>query len=297
MKTIGILSPGDMGSAVGRVLGDHGFDVLTCLRSRSDRTKQLAGDAGILDVETLEELVTEAELVLSILVPADAVEIARKIAAAIDATDADVTFSDCNAISPQSSEIMESIVTGAGGRYIDGSIIGGPPGRGTPPRFYVSGVHSGIMSELDGKGIEVRNIGDTVGRASGIKMCYAAMTKGTSALHLALLSAAEAMGLSDELANELSESQPEVLRRMQDQLPGLPSKSYRWIGEMQEIAETFDHSGVTPAFHQGAAEIFRLLSETPLARETPENIDRSRTLSETISALVAVRPAWAEPSD
>ena len=101
MKTIGILSPGDMGSAVGRVLGDHDFDVLTCLRSRSDRTKQLAGGAGIRDVETLEELVTEAELVLSILVPADAVEIARKIAAAIDATDSDVTFSDCNAISPQ----------------------------------------------------------------------------------------------------------------------------------------------------------------------------------------------------
>lgn len=297
MKTIGILSPGDMGHAVGRVLGDHGFDVLTCLRGRSDRTKQLAGNAGIRDIETLEELVVEAELVLSILVPADAVKIARQIAAAISATDADVIFADCNAVSPQSSEIMESIVTGVGGHYIDGSIIGGPPGRGTPPRFYVSGIDAGIMSELDGKGIRVRNIGDTVGRASGIKMCYAAMTKGTSALHLALLSAAEALGLSDELANELSESQPEVLRRMQAELPELPSKSYRWIGEMQEIAETFDHAGVTPAFHQGASEIFRLLSETPLARETPENIDRSRTLSQTISALTANRPAWAEPSD
>ena len=251
VKTVGVLSPGDMGHAVGRALKDHGLDVVTCLRGRSERTKQLAADAGIRDLQTLEELVTESELVLSILVPAEAVGVARQVVDAITAADADVAYADCNAVSPQSSEIMDSIVTGAGGRYVDGSIIGGPPRSGAAPRFYVSGVHAGIMSELDGKGIDVRNIGDTIGRASGIKMCYAAMTKGTSALHLALLTAAEALGLSDELANELSESQPEVLRRMQAQVPGLPSKSFRWIGEMEEIASTFDHAGVTPAFHQG----------------------------------------------
>ena len=294
IKTVGILSPGDMGHAVGRVLREHGIDVVTCLRGRSDRTKQLAADAGIRDLPTLERLVTESDLVLSILVPAEAVGVARQVADAIRSVDADVAFADCNAVSPQSSETMDSIITAAGGRYVDGSIIGGPPRSDAPPRFYVSGVHAGIMTDLDGKGIDVRNIGDTVGRASGIKMCYAAMTKGTSALHLALLTAAEALGLSEELANELGESQPEVLRRMQAQLPGLPSKSFRWIGEMEEIASTFDHAGVTPAFHQGAAEIFRLLSETPFARETAEDSDRVRTLEETISALVRNRPVWAD---
>ena len=141
------------------------------------------------------------------------------------------------------------------------------------------------MSELDGKGIDVRPIGDAVGRASGIKMCYAALTKGTYALQVALLTAAEAMGLSEELRAELMYSQPEAYKSMEGQLPGLPAKAFRWIGEMEEIAATFDHVGVTPYFHQGAADVFRLLSETPFAQETPETVDRSRTLAQTMSVV------------
>ena len=285
VNTVAILSPGDMGHAVGRALGEHGLDVITCLEGRSDRTRRLALKGNLRDVPSLDDLVSQADLVLSILVPSEALAVAQRVADALQATGADTPFADCNATSPQTAEKMEAIISRAGGRFIDGSIIGGPPGEGAPPRFYVSGPDAGIAAELDGKGIDVRPMGDAIGRASGIKMCYAALTKGTSALHTALLTAAEAMGLTKELRAELSSSQPEAYRRIEGQVPGLAANAFRWIGEMEEIAATFDHLGVTPHFHLGAAEVFRLLSRTPFAQETPETVDRSRTSAETIAVV------------
>ena len=285
VRTVAILSPGDMGHAVGRILRESGFDVITCLEGRSERTRELAGRAGFLAVASLGEMVKQADLILSILVPAEALAVSRQVAAALRDTGEATPFADCNAVSPQTAEAMDRVVTDAGGLFIDGSIIGGPPKPDASPRFYVSGPHADLMSELDGRGIDVRDLGRSVGRASGIKMCYAALTKGTSALQYALLTAAEAMGLSDELRGELKSSQGEAYTRMEKQLPGVPSKAFRWIGEMEEIAATFEHLGVTPRFHEGAADVFRLLSETPFASETPETVDAERSLEEMIAAV------------
>ena len=290
VKTVAILSPGDMGHAVGRALGETGLYVITCLQGRSERTRKLARRGNIRDVTNLEEMVTQADLILSILVPEEAVGVARSVADALRATGAETTFADCNAVSPRTTGKINSIISGVGGRYVDGSIIGGPPGAGPPPRFYVSGEPAAIMSELDGKGVDVRQIGDDIGRASGIKMCYAALTKGTFALHAAVLAAAEAMGLSSELRDEFMGSQKDTYRRMEAQVPGLHTKAFRWIGEMEEIVESFDNVGVTPRFHQGAAEMYRLISQTPFAHERPETLDSSRTLEETIYAIAQCLP-------
>ena len=288
VKTVAILSPGDMGHSVGRVLGEHGVDVITSLAGRSDRTAGLAEAAGIRDVRSLEDVVAQADLVLSILVPSDALDLARQVVVALRATGAATPFADCNAVSPQTATAMDAAITGAGAPFIDASIIGPPPGKGEAPRFYVSGARAPLMSELDGMGIEVRNLGPDIGRASGIKMCYAAMTKGTSALHVALLTAAEAMGLTDELRAELIYSQSAAYDRMESQLPGLPVKARRWIGEMEEIAATFDSLGVTPLFHRASVEVYRAMGDTPFAEDTPETMDSSRTLAETISAVAAL---------
>jgi 3-hydroxyisobutyrate dehydrogenase-like beta-hydroxyacid dehydrogenase len=245
-------------------------------------------------VPTLETLVTEADLILSILVPAEAVKLAQQVAEALKATETNTFFADCNAISPQTTERINTIITAAGGRYIDASIIGSPPGKGEAPRFYASGAYARIMSELDGKGIVVRPLGDAIGRASGIKMCYAALTKGSAALYVALLTAAEALGLSEELRTELQESQAATYKRMEAQIPSLSAKAFRWVGEMEEIAATFEQVGVTPHFHYGAAEIYRLFGDTPFAHETPETIDQNRTLAQTIAILAQALPSRVE---
>ena len=279
-----------MGHAVGRVLSEHGFDILTLLEGRSERTRALAQDAGFRTSASLNELMIEADLVLSILVPAHAEAVAKEIAQALEETGESTLIADCNAISPMRSEYIGQIVESAGGRYIDASIIGHPPGRDVAPRFYVSGSYTDSMMELDGKGIAVKNLGNDIGRASGIKMCYAALTKGTSTLQVALLTVAESLGLSVELHDELAYSQKGALDSMKSGISKLPPNAHRWIGEMEEIAETFAAEGMTPDFHLGAAAIYRLLEQTPYALESPENIDPNRTLAETIAATAAQLP-------
>ena len=290
LTTIAILSPGDMGHGVGKVLVEGGYRVITCLAGRSQRTRDLAAKAGFGDVPSLEEMTLQADLVMSILVPAEAVGVAGAVADAMRTTGASRPFADCNAVSPGSASVMASIIGEAGGDYIDGGIIGGSPAGGAKPRLYTSGPRAGLMDELDGNGIIVKNLGPSISRASGMKMCYASMTKGTNALRVAMLTVAESLGLYDELVEEQASSQGGALAAMESAIPGLPANAGRWIGEMEEIAATFEAVGVTPRFHQGAAEMFRLLDSTPFASESPETIDRTRTLKDTIEETARLLP-------
>ena len=286
VESVAILSPGDMGHSVGAVLREAGLDVITYLEGRSERTRGLAEAAGIEDVPDLETLVERADLVLSIMVPSEAKALATDVGQALRTMGEDTFFADCNAISPQTTLEIEEIIAGNGGRYIDASIIGGPPRGGYLTRFYASGDYAEVMSELDGKGIIVKQLGYEVGRASGIKMCYAGLTKGTSALQVAVLSLAESLGLSEELGEELASSQAQAYGQMQSGISRLPSKAGRWIGEMEEIAATYASQGLPPFFHQGAASIYKLLSQTSFADERAESIDEDRTTAETIRAAV-----------
>ena len=282
VDTIAILSPGDMGHAVGRALGAAGHRVITCLAGRSRRSRELAAAGNMADVGDLDQVVCAADLVLSIVPPSAAGETAAAVAAAMGRTEARPIYADCNAISPERARRIGATLAGAGAPFIDCGIIGRGPGHGPAPRFYVSGADVAAMVALDGKGIAVKPLGPEVGRASGLKMCYAGLTKGTFTLHTAVLLAAQSLGLGAELAEEFRFSQPQVYDRMRAVVPRLPADSARWIGEMEEIARTFEAAGVTPAFHQGAAAIFTLLAETPFARETRETMDTGRTLEDAI---------------
>ncbi len=286
-----------MGHGVGKVLAERGYTVITCLAGRSQRTRELAAAAGFGDVPSLEDVVREADLIMSILVPSQAAALATEVAQAMRATGTSRPFADCNAVSPRSASAIAAIIGGAGGDYIDAGIIGSSPARGAVPRIYTSGPGAGLMDELDGAGVAVRNLGPSIGRASAIKMCYASMTKGTNALRVAMLAAADSLGLYDELVEELGQSQGGTLSQMESGIPGLPANSGRWIGEMEEIAGTFEQAGVTPRFHQGAAEMFRLLAATPFADESPETIDSGRTLQETIRAITGLLRERAAASD
>lgn len=286
IRTVGIVSPGDMGHAVARELISGGKDVVACLSERSTRTRNLAVRSGIRDVSTLETLVSEADLLLSILVPSAAAKSAEEIAAAIARSGTSLHYVDCNAISPQTvSDIGESLQA-VNCRFTDGGIVGSPPSVRARPRLFVSGPHATELNQLDGMGFEIKVLGETIGQASGFKMCYAAMTKGTSALQYALTIAAQRMGLLNELLSEFSSSQAAAYGHMQRALPKLPAKSGRWVGEMEEIASTFAALGLPAGFHQAAAELYQMVSNTSLGRETPETIDANRDFTETIRTIV-----------
>ena len=150
---------------------------------------------------------------------------------------------------------MESVLKSGGARYVDASIIGGPPRNRSSPRLYASGDNVAELLQLRDFGLDVRALGDQLGRASGIKMCYAAMTKGTTALHAELLIAAEKLGLTKEVMAEFSNTQPAVVERMEGWMPGMPAKSRRWVSEMEEIEKTFSDLGLTPNIFKGVADM------------------------------------------
>ncbi|HCP24700.1 MAG: NAD(P)-dependent oxidoreductase [SAR202 cluster bacterium] len=285
IETLAILSPGDMGHAIGRLLRENELRVLTCLTGRSSRTRELSELAGIIDVPDMNDLVEQSDIVMSVTVSEAVPGLCKEIADAVKATGTDLLFAECNAIAPALSREMEGVLNASGARYVDASIIGGPPRNGSSPRVYASGDNVAEFEQLRDFGLDVRNLGPELGRASGIKMCYAAMTKGTTALHAELLIAAEKLGLTEEVMAEFAGSQPAVVQRMEGWLPGMPAKSRRWVSEMQEIEKTFSDMGLTPDIFKGVAEMYRMIGATPLGDENPESRDKDRTLQETVRII------------
>ena len=281
---VGLLSPGDMGHSIGAVLHANGLRVLTHLGGRSGRTRELAAAAGIEDTASLAELVRQADVLLCVLVPARATAVAEEVAAAMWATGADLLYVDCNAIAPRTVRAVGETILGAGGRFADVGIVGPPPRRpGT--RFYASGPGATEFAQLTEFGLEVRVVGDEIGQASGLKMCYGALTKGLQALGTELLVAARLMGLEETLRAEQRESIPDVLAWLEKSLPPMPPKAYRWVGEMEEIATCFGDLGLTPQILAGAAEMYRFVAETPLGRESLETRDKNRGMDGIVAAL------------
>jgi 3-hydroxyisobutyrate dehydrogenase-like beta-hydroxyacid dehydrogenase len=288
LPVIAILMPGDMGHGVGSALSNAGHTVVTCLAGRSEATRSLASRAGMQDTGTLVDLVGRADVILSILPPAAAVRLAQQIADAMRETGSTPVYVDCNAVSPATAREAGNAIAAAGAQFIDAGIIGLAPGKGGGTRFYVSGTDVSAMLALDGKGFDVISLGDEVGRASAMKMVYAALTKGTWTLQTAVMLAAEKLGLTEELTAEFAFSQKPALDAMRARIPRLPADSARWIGEMEEIAATFADAGVTPRFHDGAADIFRVLAQTPFAAETRETMDTSRTMEDALRVYAQV---------
>jgi len=283
LRVVGILSPGDMGSAIGRVLREHRLEVVTCLEGRSELTRLRAQEAGLRDVAGYDELVSEADLVLSVLVPSEALAVAQRVAESLRRTGATLVYADCNAIAPQTVAEMAGVLTEAGCTFVDAGIIGGPPGQGGGTRFYCSGPDCGAFESLRDYGLDVRLVGPTVGQASGLKMVYAASTKGTTALWTELLVAAKLLGLEEALMQELEGSA--VARPVMRGIPSMPRRARRWIGEMEEIAKTFEGLGLTPLMLRGAADLYRLVGETPLADQTSREPDPS--LAAVLAELAA----------
>jgi len=261
IQTVGLLSPGEMGSVVARLLIDRGMPVVTCLDGRGERTWERARSAGIRELATYEGLVEHCDLLLSILVPTEAEAAATRVAEALRRTGRRLLYVDCNAIAPDTARSVSEIIAAAGGTCIDAGIIGPPPTREGITRFYASGQRADEFAALAKHGLDVRVLGTGIGQASGFKMCYAALTKGTAALTIAQLVAASRLGLYEPLVEELQQSQPDRYSNMAHSLPATPAKAGRWIGEMEEIARTLASIGAPAGFHEGAAEIYRLVHE------------------------------------
>jgi len=235
--TIGIIAMGEMGSGVARRLHERGATVITQLTGRTAASAARAERAGAIPVSTDDEFAAQSDFILSIVPPGDAVALAQRLAPAIKRAGRKTLYVDCNAVSPQTAERIGATLEGTGCIYVDAGIIGPPPGANTRTIFYASGPGAKEFERLSEWGLSIRIMDGPNGAASAMKLSYAGITKGCTAIGSAMMLGATRHGTAGALLRELSESQPLLLNWMRGFVSRMPPKAYRWVAEMEEIAQ------------------------------------------------------------
>lgn len=251
--TIGLLHPGEMGAAVGATLTGAARRVLWASAGRSPATAARADAAGLTDAGSIDALCADSDVVLSIVPPHAALPLAREIAA----TGFSGVYVDANAVAPATAAEVAKAVREAGAAYVDGGIVGGPPGGKGSTRLYLSGERADQVAGLcAGTALDAAVLGDDPTAASAMKMVFAAWTKGSAALLLALRETARNYGVDEALVAQWSDSLPELPARSEQARASAAAKGWRWTGEMTEIAATFAAAGQPDGFHRAAAAVF-----------------------------------------
>jgi 3-hydroxyisobutyrate dehydrogenase-like beta-hydroxyacid dehydrogenase len=269
--TVAVIGVGEMGAAVGRRLRECGARVLTSLNGRSASSAERVRRAGLEVVEDDDCLVRDANFVLSIVPPGVAVEVAERLRGPLLGTQSRAAFIECNAIAPATSRRI-AVMLGAT-NFIDAGIIGGPPRLGTQdpaqgPRFYASGSSAALLNQLVTFGLDIAVLDGPVGAASGLKLAYAGLTKGLTALGAAMINAAARDGLDDALRTELARTQQQLLGRLEQYVPQMFPKAYRWVAEMEQIAEFVGSPAEGADIYKGVARLYEAIAD-PGAPDAP----------------------------
>jgi 3-hydroxyisobutyrate dehydrogenase-like beta-hydroxyacid dehydrogenase len=255
IKTVALLHPGEMGSAIGAGLARRGVRVVWASSGRSAETRARALAAGLEDLGSIERALSVADLALSVCPPHGALELAREVAR----HGFEGVFVDANAIAPETARGVGRIVEKAGASFVDGGIIGPPPVEAGRSRLYLSGIREAEVAALfAGSNLEAIALRAPAGAASALKACYAGWTKGATALLAGVRALAESEGVEAALLAEWKLSQPGLDKRS-EAVTVQARKAWRWIGEMEEIAASFEAAGLPGGFHLASGELYRRL--------------------------------------
>jgi 3-hydroxyisobutyrate dehydrogenase-like beta-hydroxyacid dehydrogenase len=267
IKKIGIISPGAMGISVAATMRRSGFDVSWASAGRSADSVARAEAHNLIDAGTVANLCATCEAFVSVCPPHTAVSIAEEVLAA----DFDGIYLDANAIAPKKAVHMAEMMAAAGVVFVDGGIIGGPAWEPQRTWLYLSGEQAERVASFFAAGpLETAVIGDQIGQASALKMCFAAYTKGSTALLSMILAGAEALGVRANLEAQWSRGGSDFAAQTQQRVRRVTAKAWRFEGEMHEIAATFAGVGLPAGFHEAAADIYQRLAYFKAAEATPE---------------------------
>ncbi len=256
-QRIGIVHPGQMGIVVAVSARNSGNEVFWASENRSASTQKRASEAGLRDAQTLGELCRLCPVIVSVCPPEFAEEIAEQVAR----QSYQGTFIDANAISPERAQRMARRLEEGGARFVDGGIIGPPSTTRNRTWLCLSGDHAASVAPYFSAGpVEIEVLAGGIGRASALKMCFAAYSKGSVALACAVLAAAQQLNVFDDLKRQWARGGPS-LSDLEREISRAAPKAWRYIGEMREIAATLQSAGLPPDFHQAAGEIFRRLED------------------------------------
>jgi 3-hydroxyisobutyrate dehydrogenase-like beta-hydroxyacid dehydrogenase len=279
MMRIGILHPGEMGIFIAASAKNSGCDVYWVSHGRSASTRERAEKAGLHEVRTLAELCKECPIILSVCPP----HAAESLANDVMRTGFHGLFVEANAINPQRTIQIGNTLTRSDIRFVDGGIIGLPVWKPHVTCLYLAGPGAAEVAACFSAGpLDTIVLGDEVGKASALKMCYAANTKGTVALLAAILATAESLGVREALFDRWRGEDPglpdQVLKRIQGNTP----KAWRFVGEMEEISRTFTAAGAPGEFHAGAKDIYGRLARF-------KDVKRPPGLEEILNALCSTK--------
>ena len=267
MSKVGIINPGAMGISIAASARAGGHDVYWSAAGRSADTLQRAEAHRLYEVDALSKLCDVCEVILCVCPPHAAASVADAV---IDAGFSGL-YCDGNAIAPQQAQEIGGRLESAGIAFVDGSIIGPPAWKTGTTRLYLSGPSAAQIAHLfKGTVTEAVVIGDEVGKASALKMVFAAQTKGFTALLSAIQGAAEQLGVREDLDREWARRDPDVAKQRVNQVRGVTGKAWRFAGEMQEIAATFESAGMPPGFFEAAHDVYQRMARFKDADELPE---------------------------
>lgn len=256
-KSIGLLHPGEMGISLAATLQNSGHTVFWASDGRSANSRARAEQHALHDAGTLANLCQTCSVIVSVCPP----DAAEALAASVLAHGFRGLYLDANAISPQRAGDMAQAFTAAGATFVDGGIIGGPAWTPGSTWLYLSGLAAGDVAGSFAAGpLETVVLGDTPGKASALKMCYAAYSKGTTALLSAVLAAAEALDVRAELAAQWARDGSELADGAAPRVRRVTRKAWRFAGEMDEIADTLGGAGLPEGFHRAAADLYRRMA-------------------------------------
>lgn len=276
---IGIINPGAMGISVAATMQQSGFAVHWASAGRSIQSVQRAQAHDLIDVQTMANLCATCDALISVCPPHTAVSVAEQVIA----TGFSGIYLDANAIAPQKAIRIATMMTATGITFVDGGIIGGPAWKPQQTWLYLSGKDAELMASFFAAGpLETAVIGTEIGQASALKMCFAAYTKGTTALLSMIMAGAEALGVRPNLEEEWSRDGSNFATQTQQRICNVTAKAWRFEGEMDEIAATFASVGLPSGFHESAAHIYQRMAHFKDAPATPE-------LAEVLNSLLGIQ--------
>jgi len=266
MTKIGILHPGEMGISVAASAINNGYQVYWASENRSDKTRLRAEKNGLIESDSLIELCHTCEIIFCICPP----YAAETVANSVIEHGFNGYYLDANAISPQRSVKIGRMMETAGIHFVDGGVIGGPAWKPKETWLYLSGKYANVIADCFMKGpLETKIIGDEIGKASALKMCYAAYSKGTTALLAAILATAESLDVREELYQQWDTNDPNFSEDVNRRVRRATAKAWRFEGEMHEIASTFQEAGLPSGFQEAAAEVFSRMANFKDSTEAP----------------------------
>jgi 3-hydroxyisobutyrate dehydrogenase-like beta-hydroxyacid dehydrogenase len=263
---IGILHPGQMGSSIAGSIKNSGYDVYWTSVGRSSETRKRAESLNLIEITTLKELCYTCSVLISVCPPHAAEELAEGVLE----LGFNGLYLDANAISPQRVLRMGKKMMAGGVTFVDGGIIGGPAWNPGTTWLYLSGESANTVASFFSAGpLGVEVIGSEIGKASALKMCFAAYTKGSTALLCGLLAASERLGVRADLERQWSRGGSDFADQTQRRVRRVTAKAWRFAGEMDEISSTFEFAGLPGGFHQAAGDIYQRIAHFKVAEETP----------------------------